>query len=94
MRYKVYPREAIEQHWEGTARVRVHIGTDGKIAGITIVSSAGHDVLDEKARVAVSKGKPLTQIPASLKGQEFDADVRVVFGLENQAAPSDVKPDH
>jgi protein TonB len=84
-KYKRYPSEAMEQSWEGTARVKVHIGADGKIAGIEMVSSSGHDMLDEQARITVNKAKPFVLIPAALRGKAFDAEIRVVFTLAKPA---------
>jgi protein TonB len=84
-KFKRYPSEAMEQKWEGTARVKVHIGADGKIAGVDMVSSSGHDMLDEQARITINKAKPFVQIPAALRGKAFDAEIRVVFTLAKPA---------
>lgn len=81
-KYKRYPSEAMQQSWEGTARLRVHIGTDGRIAGVDLVSSTGHDLLDEQAKTTVNKAKPFVQIPAELRGQAFDAEILIVFSLK------------
>jgi len=81
-KYKRYPSEAMQQNWEGTAQVRVHIGADGRITGVDLVSSSGHDLLDEQAKTTVNKAKPFVQIPAELRGKEFNAEIRVVFSLK------------
>jgi protein TonB len=81
-KYKLYPNEAMSQGWEGTAQIKVHIGADGRIAGIDLVSSTGHDMLDEQAKKTAQKAKPFVQIPPQLKGQPFDAEIRVVFTLK------------
>lgn len=81
-KYKLYPSEAMSQGWEGTAQIKVHIGADGRIAGIDLVSSTGHDMLDEQAKKTAQKAKPFVQIPPALKGQPFDAEIRVVFTLK------------
>lgn len=80
---KRYPSEAIQNHWEGASTVVLKIGSDGKIAGVETTSSSGHDMLDEQARISLSKGKPFVQIPDGLKGKPFEARVRVVFSLSN-----------
>ena len=80
---KRYPNEAIQNNWEGTSTVTLLIGADGKIAGVETTSSSGHDMLDEQARISLSKGKPFVQIPDGLKGKRFEARVRVVFSLKN-----------
>jgi protein TonB len=81
-KFKRYPSEAMQQGWEGTARIKVHIGADGRISGVELVSSSGHDLLDEQAKTTANKAKPFVQIPAELRGQAFDAEIRVVFGLK------------
>ena len=81
-KYKRYPSEAMQQNWEGTAQLRVHIGADGRIAGVDLVSSTGHDLLDEQAKTTVNKAKPFVQIPAELRGQPFDAEIRIIFSLK------------
>ncbi len=80
---KRYPNEAIQNNWEGTSTVTLMIGADGKIAGVETSTSSGHDMLDEQARISLSKGKPFVQIPEGLKGKRFEARVRVVFSLKH-----------
>ena len=79
---KRYPSEAMQQGWEGTAQVRVKVGADGRISGIELVSSSGHEMLDEQAKITASKAKPFVQIPTALRGQAFDAEIRVVFSMK------------
>jgi len=81
-KYKLYPAEARDQGWEGTAQIMIHVGADGRIAGIDLVNSTGHDLLDEQAKKTAQKAKPFVQIPAELRGQAFDAQIRVVFTLK------------
>jgi protein TonB len=81
-KFKRYPSEAMQQGWEGTARIKVHIGADGRISSVELVSSSGHDLLDEQAKTTANKAKPFVQIPAELRGQAFSAEIRVVFGLK------------
>ncbi|HEY4374847.1 MAG TPA: energy transducer TonB [Burkholderiales bacterium] len=80
-KYKRYPAQAMEQHWEGTATVLVHIGANGFTTGMEVISGTGHDLLDEQAKTAISKAKGFVQVPADLRGQPFDAQVRVIFTL-------------
>ncbi len=80
---KRYPNDAMQNGWEGTATVLLKIGTDTKIAGVEIVVSSGHEILDEQARISISRAKPFVQVPEGLKGKMFEARVRVVFSLKN-----------
>ena len=80
---KRYPNDAMQNGWEGAATVLLKIGTDSKIAGVEIAVSSGHEILDEQARISISKAKPFVQVPEGLKGKMFEARVRVVFSLKN-----------
>ncbi len=44
-----YNRLAQERGWEGTVTLKVHILADGEIGEVIVISSSGHDVLDEQA---------------------------------------------
>jgi len=81
-KYKRYPAEAMQQGWEGRALVRLRVGVDGKTAGIEVISSSGHEMLDEQAKIAINKAKPLAQVPPGLVGKAFNADVMVIFDLK------------
>lgn len=80
-KYKRYPQEAIEQKQEGTVTIVLRIGSDGMIAASEIEASSGHDLLDQKAREAALKAKPLVQVPPGLKGRPFTARVKLQFDL-------------
>lgn len=80
---KRYPNDAMQNGWEGAATVLLKIGTDTKIAGVEISVSSGHEILDEQARISISRAKPFVQVPEGLKGKMFEARVRVVFSLKN-----------
>jgi TonB family protein len=80
---KRYPGEARDNGWEGASTVLLRIGTDGKVAGVETATSSGHDMLDEQARISISRAKPFVQIPEGLRGKMFEARVRVVFSLKN-----------
>jgi protein TonB len=80
---KRYPNEAMQNGWEGVSTVVLKVGSDGKIAGVETVVSSGHEMLDEQARISISKAKPFVQVPEGLRGKPFEARVRVVFSLKN-----------
>lgn len=82
-KYKRYPIEARDNNWEGIATVRLKIGVDGKIAGVEISRSSGHEILDEQASIMVSRAVPFLQIPAGLKGKEFVAVIQIGFKLKS-----------
>jgi protein TonB len=55
-----YNRLAQERGWEGAVRLKVHITADGEISEVIVISSSGHDVLDEQAVELIKEahGKP------------------------------------
>jgi protein TonB len=83
-RYKRYPRLAIDNNWEGQAEIRMAIGPDGSITSIGIKTRSGYEVLDQQALEMIRKAKPLTPIPASLRGRAFTVDIPVIFSLKEE----------
>lgn len=84
-KYKRYPRAAMDNNWEGKVEVRMVIGANGMIVSMSIKTSTGHELLDKTALDMITKAKPLTPIPPSLRGKEFTVDVPVVFSLKEDA---------
>jgi protein TonB len=84
--YKRYPRVALDNNWEGRVVVRMVIGTNGMIASISVLTSAGHEVLDKQAVDMIQKAKPRVQIPAALRGREFSLEIPVIYNLKDQAS--------
>jgi protein TonB len=48
-----YPLEARRLGWQGTAVFRVVVGSDGRVADVSLERSTGHDALDAAAEEAV-----------------------------------------
>jgi protein TonB len=84
--YKRYPRVALDNNWEGRVVVRMVIGANGMIASISVLTSAGHEVLDKQALDMIQKAKPRVQIPAALRGREFSLEIPVIYNLKDQAS--------
>jgi len=81
-RYKVYPRVAVDNAWEGNVEVAVVIGANGVLRSISVRTSSGHDVLDRQAMEMFRRAKPLVPIPPALAGKEFTVLRWVTFGLK------------
>ncbi len=43
----VYPKDALNNDWEGTVKVKVMVSKKGTVTGVTVLSSSGHDALDQ-----------------------------------------------
>ncbi len=54
----------------------------GAIRSSLVTASSGHEILDNQALDMVHKAKPLTPIPAALRGREFAVDIPVIFDLQ------------
>ncbi|MBI4291542.1 MAG: energy transducer TonB [Betaproteobacteria bacterium] len=81
-RYKRYPARAMEMGWQGRVEVRLVVGASGLTQTASIKSSSGYEVLDQQALEIVLRAKPLTPVPASLRGREFTIDIPIIFELE------------
>ena len=81
-RYKRYPAIAMEKGWSGRVEIRIVIGANGMTQSISVKTSSGFEILDRTAVDMVTKAKPMTPIPPSLKGREFAVDVPVIFSLQ------------
>jgi len=84
--YKRYPRVAMDNNWEGRVVVRMVIGANGMISTITVVTSAGHEILDKQALDMIQKAKPRVQIPPALRGKEFVLEIPVIYSLKDADA--------
>lgn len=85
-RYKIYPRVAIDNNWEGKVQVRMVVGATGSIASLQVTASAGYEVLDAQALDMIRQAWPEAQLPANLRGREFAVDVPVIFSLRDPSA--------
>lgn len=85
-RYKIYPRVAIDNNWEGKVQVRMVVGATGSIASLQVTASAGYEVLDAQALEMIRRAWPEAQLPANLRGREFAVDVPVIFSLRDPSA--------
>ena len=78
-RFKRYPPEALEQHWSGTAQVRVAIAASGLPQSVELLHSSGHEVLDAVALDMLGKAALNAAVPASLRGRPFSVPLPVEF---------------
>jgi protein TonB len=80
-RQKRYPRIALVRHWEGTAVLKLNIGTDGRLQDFRLMSSSGHDSLDRQALEMLRDALPLPTLPAQLAGLDLSIDIPVTFRI-------------
>ena len=76
-----YPRAALMRQWQGTAVLQLELAADGRLLGVRVISSSGHDLLDRQALDMVRDSVPLPSLPATLAGRPLTVDVPVVFRI-------------
>jgi protein TonB len=81
-RYKRYPAQAMDKGWQGKVEIRLVVGANGAIQSSLVMVSSGYEILDNQALDMVIKAKPLTPIPAALRGREFTVNIPVIFDLQ------------
>jgi protein TonB len=82
-RFKRYPARATASGWEGTADVRLEVGSDGRPHPATLVRSSGHEVLDQAALTMIDAGAQRARLPDSLRGKTFAVVLPVLFNLDD-----------
>ena len=82
LKYKRYPREAVEAGWEGDVLVRVAVAASGA-ANVTVERSSGQALLDAQALQAFQEAAPRVALPAALRGQSFNVQVLAVYSLHD-----------
>lgn len=83
-RFKLYPPQAQENGWSGTAEVRVAIAANGVPQPPQLLRSSGHQLLDAVALDMLGNAALRTAVPASLRGQSFSVPLPVVFDLNDE----------
>ncbi|MFQ5949946.1 MAG: energy transducer TonB, partial [Nitrospiria bacterium] len=58
-----YPAAAAQSGLEGDLLVRFTIRRNGRLSKVSVISSSGHDLLDEEAVRAIRKGTPFAPLP-------------------------------
>ena len=76
-----YPRIALLRQWQGTAVLQLELAADGRLLGVRVLSSSGHDTLDRQALDMVREAVPLPSLPAALAGRPLTVEVPVVFRI-------------
>ena len=76
-----YPAEALSLGLEGTVRVTVVIGPDGRVKAASVAVSSGHPLLDAEAVRKVRDAESLPVPPALLRGREFSLVLPISFRL-------------
>ena len=83
-RFKHYPALALDRGLRGRAEVRVAIAANGLQAPPQLLSSSGHDLLDEAALEMIARAVQATRLPQQLQGQAFALQLPVLFEIDGE----------
>lgn len=81
-RFKRYPAQALEKGWSGSAEVELAIAASGVAQPPRLMSSSGHELLDEAALTMIGRAAQATLVPASLSGRAFAVKLPIMFDLD------------
>ena len=74
-----YPAEARRQGWEGIVKVRLKVGSDGRVIEARVATSSSHATLDQAALSALQRWR---FAPRSLGSSVQEFVQEVVFRLD------------
>ncbi|ABI60939.1 energy transducer TonB [Granulibacter bethesdensis] len=85
LRFKRYPRMAELRHEEGVVKVRFSVDEAGHVTGFTILTSSGHELLDEGAREWIDRAQPLPPPPQEIShGRPMVLSVPLSFTIADR----------
>ena len=77
-----YPRLARQRYWEGTTHLALRIESNGTLNKVSVLSSSGHDILDQRAVDLINRLK-LPGVPSAIQSKTFTVKIPVRFALRN-----------
>ncbi|MFA5089205.1 MAG: energy transducer TonB, partial [Candidatus Omnitrophota bacterium] len=80
----IYPQEAKEKKWQGTAVLTLRILRDGTLAHATVEESSGYKIFDECAMQTAKSVAPYAIFPAEANQDEVNVTVPIVYSLERK----------
>lgn len=83
-RFKRYPAQAMASGSEGSADIRIEVGSDGRPRPATVARSSGHELLDRAALAMIDAGALRARLPESLRGKTFAVVLPVIFNLDDE----------
>jgi len=80
-RHHRYPAESRARDEEGTAVVRFRIDRNGSVISSWIVSSSGHETLDQEALGMVQRAQPFPALPTEWDGDYMEFVVPIKWTI-------------
>lgn len=79
--HRYYPPLARMRGWQGEVRLRVRVGSDGRLSRVRVLQTSGHALLDRAAVRSVHAVHGIHHPPQWLRGTHFDIVLPVVYKL-------------
>ncbi|MEM8605993.1 MAG: energy transducer TonB [Myxococcota bacterium] len=76
-----YPASAVRMRLEGKLRLGITIGDDGSILGVRVLTSSGHEVLDDSARKSVM-ALHIPAPPSELRWRKREISLPIRYALD------------
>ena len=80
--YIKYPRKAVQSGREGSVRLSVMVDREGIVKSILPIEESEYKSLNKAARKAIEKASPFPTMPVSIKGDDFEFSMPIVFRLK------------
>jgi len=77
-----YPQAALRREQSGVGILRVIVARDGRVLDWQLVSSTGHERLDDEIRRVAGIVHQLDPLPSSFPNEQARVDIRITFMLE------------
>lgn len=83
-RFKRYPALAREREWEGNVEIILDFRRLRPGPEVSVSSSSGRKILDDQALEMIRQAARVTDLPASLRGRDFQVLVPIIFNLNDE----------
>ena len=80
----LYPKQALDEQWQGTTDIRIELLSGGRMLAARVEKSSGYAVLDEAALLLMSNAANSAQVPTSLISESLSIVVPVKFSLAGE----------
>lgn len=80
--YIKYPKRAAQRGWEGSVRLSVMVDRMGQVKSILPIEESEYSSLNKAAWKAIENAAPFPGIPKSIKGEDFEFSMPIVFRLK------------
>ena len=83
-RNKRYPREARREGQQGTPSVRFSVDRRGRVRDVSIVTSSGHELLDEATLSLLQRVSPLPPMPRAMGRESVTITLPIEYSLSRK----------